>query len=78
MTTAIGVEVRTGVKLGSDFTLDSLREEGFSAFFLGMGAWLNWNLDIPGEDAKGVWQGTEFLTEWALGRNPHIGRNNFV
>jgi len=75
VTTAIGVEVRTGVKLGSDFTLDSLREEGFQAFFLGMGAWLNWNLDIPGEDAGGVWQGTEFLTEWSLGRSPHIGKN---
>ncbi|EPR38741.1 FAD-dependent pyridine nucleotide-disulfide oxidoreductase [Desulfovibrio sp. X2] len=71
----LGIEARTGVQLGRDFTLEGLREEGFEAFFLGMGAWLNWGLGIDGEDAGGVWPGTEFLTEWALGRAPEVGKN---
>ncbi|WP_051693856.1 RnfABCDGE type electron transport complex subunit B [Desulfohalovibrio reitneri] len=74
----LGIEAHTNQQLGHDFTVDSLRSEGYEAFFLGMGAWLNRGLGVEGEDARGVWPGTEFLTEFSLGREPEIGRNVVV
>ncbi len=40
--------------LGKDFTLESLRDEGYDAVFLGVGAPPGVGLGIPGEDGDGV------------------------
>ncbi len=34
---ASGFEVKTGMALGRDFTLEGLKEEGYQAAFLGIG-----------------------------------------
>ncbi|MCB2149588.1 MAG: FAD-dependent oxidoreductase, partial [Deltaproteobacteria bacterium] len=57
----MGVEIRTQAALGRDFTLTELRQDGFQAIFLGMGAWTIPPLDIPGETADGVWKSLDFL-----------------
>jgi heterodisulfide reductase subunit A-like polyferredoxin len=44
----LGVELRTGVRLGADLALDDLRRE-FRAVILAIGAWQGARLDIPGE-----------------------------
>ena len=51
-----GVETRTGKKLGTDITLSDLKDEGFEAIFLGIGAHLGIEIwGYPGEeDFKGV------------------------
>ncbi|WP_319759497.1 RnfABCDGE type electron transport complex subunit B [Maridesulfovibrio sp.] len=69
----LGINVRTGLKLGTDFLINDLEEEGFEAFFMGIGAWASGTLRIEGEDAKGVLSGTEFLTAVGLGQTPDIG-----
>lgn len=74
----LGVDVRTEVQFGRDFTVESLEKDGFEAFFLGMGAWLNYTLRIEGEDSPGVWGGTEYLTEVALGRAVEVGSDVVV
>jgi NADH-quinone oxidoreductase subunit F len=47
---SLGVEIKTGVTVGSDVTLNELRDQGFAAFFLGIGAHLGYKLKIEGED----------------------------
>lgn len=58
----LGVIPHTGVVLGRDITVDSLKNEGFEAVFLATGAWKTPALDIPGADVPGVTTGVEFLT----------------
>lgn len=46
----MGVEILVNTPVGTDLTLDQLRKEGYSAFFLGLGAWDSTRLGIEGED----------------------------
>ncbi|MBW2647244.1 MAG: FAD-dependent oxidoreductase [Deltaproteobacteria bacterium] len=68
-----GVDTRMGKRLGVDFTIKSLKESGFEAIFLGIGAWQNQKLDIEGEDLKGVLSGLEFLKSTGTGTMPSVG-----
>jgi NADPH-dependent glutamate synthase beta subunit-like oxidoreductase/NAD-dependent dihydropyrimidine dehydrogenase PreA subunit len=58
----LGIDVHYNTVLGEDFTIHSLREEGYDAIFMGIGAWKDYTLRIDGEDAEGVWQGINFLS----------------
>ena len=64
----LGVEFRTGVEVGKDITLAKLRENGFNAFFVAIGAQNGRKLGIEGEDAAGVTSGIDFLREVNLGK----------
>lgn len=61
----LGVESRTSVKLGEDFTISSLVAAGYEAIFLGIGAWKDYNLGVEGENLKGCYTGIDFLTRFA-------------
>jgi NADH-quinone oxidoreductase subunit F len=61
-----GIEVKTGVALGQDFSLDSLFSEGYRAVILAIGAHKSRRLGIPGEEMDSVIPGTDFLREIAL------------
>jgi NADH-quinone oxidoreductase subunit F len=62
MICSLGVEVRTGVTVGSDVTLDDLRSQGYKAFFMGIGAHLGYKLKIVGEtDFPQVYDAIHFL-----------------
>ncbi|MGA6992923.1 MAG: FAD-dependent oxidoreductase, partial [Candidatus Deferrimicrobiaceae bacterium] len=63
---SLGVEIVGNRKLGRDFTLLGLREEGFHAIFLAPGAPLGKKLGIPGEDASGVESALDFLRDTEL------------
>jgi len=58
---AMGVEIRTGVSVGEDVTIDQLFEQGYSAVFIGIGANEPSRLGIEGEDLPGVWTAKDFL-----------------
>jgi NADH-quinone oxidoreductase subunit F len=62
----LGVEIETGLRLGRDFTLQSLRVLGYEAVFLGVGAPEGSKLGIPGEDARGVTEALCFLREYNI------------
>ncbi len=71
-----GIDVETGKRIGVDFTLDSLKEEGFHAIFLAIGAHLGMDINIPGEkENDGVFNAVEFLKEVNLGSRTKPGRN---
>lgn len=50
----MGVEIKCGVEIGKDITLDSLRAEGYKAFYVAIGCQGGRKAGIPGEDADGV------------------------
>ena len=68
----MGVEFKTGVEVGKDVTIQQLREEGFKAFYLAIGAQAGRKLNIAGEDAEGVIAGVDFLREINLGNMPEM------
>jgi RnfABCDGE-type electron transport complex B subunit len=70
----MGIETRMNTQLGRDFSIDSLREDGYEAIFLGIGAWVAGEMRIEGEDLPGVMTGTEFLTQVGLGVEPQVGK----
>ena len=66
----LGVHFRTGVEVGKDVTIQQLRQQGFQAFYLAIGAQGGRKLNIPGEDAEGVVAGVDFLRSINLGSIP--------
>ncbi len=75
---SLGVEVKTGVRWGKDFTLDDLKKEGYGAIFLAIGAWGTRKLGIVGEDLEGVVSGVTFLEDVAAERPVKVGRRVVV
>ena len=75
---ALGVEFRCGVEVGTDVTIPQLREEGFEAFYLGIGLQNCGKLGIPGDDAKGVIAGVEFLKDINRGNDVELSGNVVV
>ena len=57
----MGVEIRCGVEVGKDVTLDALREQGFMAFYLAIGCQGGRMAGVPGEAGVGVQTAVEFL-----------------
>ncbi len=62
----LGVEIKTGVEVGKDITLDDLRKQGYEGFYIAIGAQGGRKLGINGEDAEGVISGIDFLRNVAL------------
>ncbi len=57
----LGVEIRYNQKAGRDFKLSDLRQQGFKYTVVAAGAQRGAKLEIPGEDAAGVYDALEFL-----------------
>ena len=75
----LDMEVKRGTRLGKDFTLDDLKEQGFKAIFLGIGAHRGMKLNIPGEeDFEGVLDAVDFLRAMNLGDRELPGRRVLI
>ncbi len=60
----LGAEIKTGMMMGKDFTIESLKDEGYKAFFIGIGAQKGLKLNMPGEtDTKVCMDAVTFLQE---------------
>ncbi len=71
---AMGVELKTGVSLGPDISVNGLLDEdGYDAVFLGIGAWESRSMRVEGEDLEGVIPVVEFLKDVALGNPANVG-----
>lgn len=57
----MGVEIRCGVEVGKDITLEELRNQGYKAFYVAIGCQGGRMAGIPGEDAEGVMTAVDFL-----------------
>ena len=58
---AMGVEIKCGVEVGKDVTIQQLRDEGYKAFYIAIGCQGGRMAGIPGEDAEGVMTAVDFL-----------------
>ena len=71
----LGVEIRCGVEVGKDVTLDQLRQQGYQAFYIAIGCQGGRKTNIPGEDSPGVMSAVDFLRSVAGGEaDPIQGR----
>jgi len=62
----LGVKLSTNAWLGEDYTLASLKQDGFAAVFLGLGAWESASMGVKDENSQGVLSGIEFLRDFGL------------
>jgi NADH-quinone oxidoreductase subunit F len=67
-----GVEIRCNVELGTDFTIKSLKADGYQAIVLALGAHRSRDLGVLGEDKKGVYHAVQMLRDIALGNAPDM------
>ncbi|MDD4872523.1 MAG: NADH-ubiquinone oxidoreductase-F iron-sulfur binding region domain-containing protein, partial [Kiritimatiellae bacterium] len=74
MIQAMGVEIKTGSALGEDFTLQQLKDKGYEAVFLGLGAAKGTRLGIAGDNVRGVVDGIQFLREYNLKGKMNVGK----
>ncbi len=74
----MGVPIQTNATLGKDFTLKSLRGEGYDAVFLAIGAPDGVKLDIPGNDISGVHDALSFLRTYNMRGSAPVGKNVIV
>lgn len=74
----LGVEFKCGVEIGKDITIQQLREQGYEAFYLGIGAQKSASLKISGEELEGVFGGVDFLRQVNAGKKPTIGKKVVV
>ncbi|MFZ4617709.1 MAG: FAD-dependent oxidoreductase [Rectinemataceae bacterium] len=56
-----GIAARTGVQLGRDFTLDSLKQDGFEAVFLALDSWLAKGLGLENDRHERIISGIAYL-----------------
>jgi NADH-quinone oxidoreductase subunit F len=71
----LGVNIETGKTLGRDFTLADLKDRGYEAVFLAIGAALGVPLDLPGANAQGVDEAMAFLRQYNIRGSVPVGRN---
>jgi len=57
----LGVKAHTGMKLGEDFTLETLKKLGFDATYLAVGCWTGRMLPFEGKELKGIYSGIDYL-----------------
>ena len=76
----LGVRIHYGRRLGRDLDLQGLREQGFAAVYLAIGAQNSRALGVPGEDAalEGYMPGIEFLRRINLGEPQRVGRRAVI
>lgn len=75
---SLGIDLRCNQRLGRDFTIESLRAEGYKAIFLGIGLPNGRKLNIPGGNTTGVYDGMEFLKAFNEGKPLPLGRRIVV
>lgn len=59
----LGVEIRCGVEIGKDITIEELREQGYKGFYVAIGCQRGRKPGITRENAKGTYAAVDFLRE---------------
>ena len=73
-----GIEIKLNTPIGEDLTIEGLKNNGYEAIFIAVGAHISMKLEIPGEDLKGVYHGVEFLRRVNLGEKVEVGEKVVV
>jgi len=63
---SLGVKIEVNFLAGKTKTINDLKEDGYRAFFIGIGAGLPYFLGVEGENFNGIYSANEFLTRTNL------------
>lgn len=74
----MGVAFKCGVEVGKDVTIAQLREQGFSGFYVAIGAQGGRSIGIEGEDAEGVESGISFICDVTLGKEKRLSGRTVI
>src|SRR5581483_4216440 len=74
----LGVDAQYNVKLGEDFTIDDLFNEGFDAVYLAIGAWTSNELGLEGENLPGFVNAIAYLMDKTRGLPQPVNEGNEV
>jgi NADH-quinone oxidoreductase subunit F len=74
----MGTKIITGKRMGKNFTLASLKDDGYEAVFVGVGAQKPVMLGVPGETGEGVVEALAFLREYNLKGSVPVGKKVVV
>lgn len=74
----LGPELCLNVRLGRDFSLEDLRQQGYKAVLLAFGLHRSRDLNLPGHELDGVVKGIDFLLNVNLGYRFSIGKRVVV
>ena len=75
---SLGVDLKCNMHLGRDFTIASLRREGYAAIFLGIGLPKGRKLTLPGAENENVIDGMDFLRAFNAGTPLPLGKRIIV
>lgn len=74
----LGVDIHTNKKLGTDFTLESLKEDGYESVFLAIGTPKGVVPAIPGIENDGVVDALQFLQTYNMRGSVPVGKKIIV
>ncbi|MFC1964062.1 FAD-dependent oxidoreductase [Chloroflexota bacterium] len=75
---ALGVKIKTGIRLGEELSLDDLTRDGYSAVLLAIGTQKGQKPDLPGADLEGTMVATSFMRDFNLGKEVALGKKVIV
>jgi NADPH-dependent glutamate synthase beta subunit-like oxidoreductase/ferredoxin len=75
---SLGVELKCNMRLGRDFSIASLRRDGYAAIFLGIGLPKGRKLPLPGSDNPNAIDGMDFLRAFNAGQPLPLGKRIVV
>ncbi len=75
---SLGVDLRLNSAIGREFTLSSLKKEGFQAVFIAIGSHKSRDLRIEGVELDGVFRAVDFLLNVNLGFRVDLGQKVIV
>ena len=75
---SLGVELKLNSAIGRDFTIGDLKKQGYSSFFIAIGAHKSRDLRIEGVELDGVFRAVDFLLNVNLGYRVELGNKVIV
>lgn len=70
----MGVEIKTGIEVGKDISLNELRKQGYKAFYIAIGCSAGNRPGVPGDDAEGTFTAIDYLHDANTGNTSFEGR----
>ncbi len=70
----LGVNIETGKRLGKDFSINDLEDQGYDAAYVATGASACITLGLKGDNAEGVTQALNFLREYNIRGSVPVGK----
>jgi len=73
-----GVEFKTNTAIGRDLSFEDLKNQGYDAIYIGVGAQLSKRIPLEGSDIPGVLWGLDFLKDVRMGKDVQVAERVVV